>query len=79
MMSSKLTGALASGSRRMPGKHWTAQASEAQAQRIARFSCFVRSGSLSTSRGWLKTAAGVKYVVEIEFYPSHQSLLCSFL
>jgi hypothetical protein len=44
--------------------HWgddtTANASEAYDERIARFSCRVKSGSFSTSRGWLNTAAGLR-------------------
>lgn len=51
MISSKVTVCLAPGAMRSPGAEATAHASDAQDERIARFSWRVRSGSFRTSRG----------------------------
>ena len=59
-ISSNPTGRFAPGGSRAAGCDSTAQASDAQDDRIARFSSVVRSGSLTTSCGWLKADAGWK-------------------
>src|SRR3989440_7764379 len=58
MISSNMTAARAPGGWRRPGADATAQASDAQDERMARFSWRVRSGSFTTSRGWSKADAG---------------------
>src|SRR4051795_9157056 len=57
MMSSNFRGAAPEGWRNS-GKSSTAQASDAQDDRIARFWYRVRSVSLTTSMGWLNARAG---------------------
>src|SRR5882757_3117152 len=57
MMSSNFTFAAPEGWRNS-GKSSTAQASDAQEERIARFSYRVRSASLTTSMGWLNARDG---------------------
>jgi hypothetical protein len=61
-MLSNPTGCFAPGGSRRAGCDSTAQASDAQDDRIARFSSVVRSGSLTTSCGWSNSGPGAQRV-----------------
>src|SRR6187551_501847 len=77
MMSSKrMTGA--KGGWRRSGAASTAQASDAQEARIARFSCVVISGSLTTSMGVRKAPAGWRRRFRSKSFRSSVCMATSF-